>query len=320
MKLTWEQIKQVTVGAVHMEETAQGFRFYKCTKKQIDAWTARSKALGERAAGSTGIRLDFHTNSKHLRFRVAGGNKYELYVDGLMRAQYQLKDTHEASAVLTDPLGNDVDSVRVTLIFPSHDAGAILEWIELDDGATVVPHTFDCKMLFIGDSITQGWASMYDSLSYAYRVSRHFNADSVIQGIGGAYFHEDCFDHIDYDPDVVLVAYGTNDFGYYKTYEEFRGHVAAHLGLIAKEYAGKKIFVLTPIWRDKRDGKSMGTFEGCRAIIDQEAEALDLTVIDGLTLVPPMPEFFFDEYLHPNDNGFSIYAENLIIALEKHLK
>lgn len=319
MKLTLEQIKQVAVGAIRIEETAEGIRFYKCTQKQIDAWTAKSKTLGERAAGSTGVRLDFHTNSKNLRFRVASGNKYELYVDGLMRAQYLLKDTHEASAALTDPLGNDVDGARVTLIFPSHDAGAILEWIELDDGATVTPHEFDCKMLFIGDSITQGWASMYDSLSYAYRVSRHFNADSVIQGIGGAYFHEDCFDHIDYDPDVVLVAYGTNDFGHYKTYDEFRGHVAAHLALIAEEYAGKKIFVLSPIWRGKRDGKSMGTFEGCRAIVDQEAEALDLIHIDGLSLVPPMPEFFFDEYLHPNDNGFSLYAENLIMALEKYL-
>lgn len=320
MKLTTEQIKQITVGAVRIERQQDGIHFYKCTQKQIDAWTARNAQIGARAAGTTGVRLDFHTDSKHLRFRVASGNKYELYINGLMRAQYLLKDTHEASAELTDPLGHEEERVRVTLIFPSHDAGAVLEWLELDDGATVTPHAFDCRMLFIGDSITQGWAAMYDSLSYAYRVSRHFNADSVIQGIGSAYFHEDCFDHLDYDPDVVIVAYGTNDFGYYKTYEEFRGHVAAHLDLIAKEYAGKKIFVLTPIWRDKRDGKSMGTFEGCRAIVEQEAEALDLTVIDGLTLVPPMPEFFLDGYLHPNDNGFSLYAENLILAMEKYLK
>ena len=206
------------------------------------------------------------------------------------------------------------------MIFPSHDDGGVLEWIKLDDGATVTPHCYDCKMLFIGDSITQGWASRYDSLSYAWRVTRHFNADSVIQGIGGAYFHESCFDSINYAPDMVLIAYGTNDFGHFKTYDEFRGHVTAHLSLIAKEYADKKIFVLSPIWRDKRDGKSMGTFEGCRAIVEEEAEKLNLTHIDGLTLVPPIPEFFGDAYLHPNDEGFALYAENLIMALEKHLK
>jgi hypothetical protein len=64
----------------------------------------------------------------------------------------------------------------------------------------------------------------------------------------------------------------------------------------------------------------MGTFEGCRSIVAQEAEALNLIHIDGLDLVPPIPEFFGDGFLHPNDEGFSIFAENLIIQLEKHLK
>ena len=118
----------------------------------------------------------------------------------------------------------------------------------------------------------------------------------------------------------MLVAYGTNDFGHYKTYEELRTHASAHLSLIAEEYRGKKIFVLSPIWRDKRDGKSMGTFEDCRAIVAEEAERLGLIHIDGLRLVPPIPEFFGDEYLHPNDEGFAIYAENLIIALESYIK
>ena len=63
----------------------------------------------------------------------------------------------------------------------------------------------------------------------------------------------------------------------------------------------------------------MGTFENACAIVKEEAEALGLTVIDGLTLVPPMPEFFADEYLHPNDLGFGVYAENLIRALNQHL-
>jgi len=64
----------------------------------------------------------------------------------------------------------------------------------------------------------------------------------------------------------------------------------------------------------------MGTFEGCRAIIAEEAEKLDLIHIDGLKLIPPLSEFFGDCYVHPNDDGFSLYAENLIIELEKHLK
>lgn len=320
MKLTWEQINRITTGAISIEQQEDGIHFYKCTPKQIAAWQRRNKDLGFRAAGTTGVRLDFHTNSQSLAFAVSHGNKFELYIDNVLRKQFLLKEEKAASVTLCDALGNRREEYRVTLIFPSHDEGGVLEWLELDDGATVIPHTYDTKMLFIGDSITQGWASRYDSLSYAWRVTRHFNADSVIQGIGGAYFHEDCFDSIDFNPDVVLVAYGTNDFGYYKTYDDLRAHASAHLKLIAEEYAGKQIFVLSPIWRDKREGKSMGTFEECRAIVACEAERLGLTHIDGLSLVPPLPELFGDAYLHPNDEGFALYAENLIIALEQHLK
>ena len=319
MKLSPEQIKQITTGAIRIEQEADGLHFYKCTAKQINAWENKHKDLGMRAATTTGVCLDFHTNSQSLSFSVSQGNKFELYINNLLRGQYLMRDIQSVTIPLCDALGHPLDEYRVTLVFPSHDAG-VLTSLELDDGATFRPHTYDMKMLFIGDSITQGWASKYDSLSYAWRVTRHFNAYTVNQGIGGAFFHEDCFDHIDYHPDIVLVAYGTNDFGRYKTYEEFRAHTAAHLKLIADEYADAKIFVLSPIWRDKREGKSMGTFEGCRAIVEQEAEALDLIHIDGLDLVPPIPEFFGDAFLHPNDEGFSIYAENLIICLEKHLK
>lgn len=319
MILSPEQIKQITTGAIRIEQEADGIHFYKCTEKQINAWALKNKDLGMRAATTTGVCLDFHTNSQNLSFSVAQGNKFELYINNLLRGQYLMRELKSVTIPLCDALGHPLDEYRVTLVFPSHDAG-VLTSVELDDGATIRPHTYDMKMLFIGDSITQGWAAKYDSLSYAWRVTRHFNANVINQGIGGAYFHEDCFDRIDFEPNVVLVAYGTNDFGRYETYEEFRAHTAAHLKLIADEYTKSKIFVLSPIWRDKRDGKSMGTFEGCRAIVEQEAEALDLIHIDGLDLVPPIPEFFEDAFLHPNDDGFSIYAENLIIRLEQYLK
>ena len=59
MKLTTEQIKQITTGAIRIEEKADGIHFYKCTEKQIAAWTEKNKDLGFRAAGTTGICLDF---------------------------------------------------------------------------------------------------------------------------------------------------------------------------------------------------------------------------------------------------------------------
>ena len=319
MRLTFDQIKSVTVGSVRTEMKCDGIHFAKCTEKQEQAWLKKSETLYKNSKANTGVRLDFHTDSETVSFKVNGGVKYEIKIDGLTVAVYRPEAGDVISHKICDPLGHTGGEHRVTVVLPSHNAPAVIEYVEIDDGAHIKKHSFDCKMLFIGDSITQGWASSLDSYSYAYRVSDFFNAESVIQGIGGAYYNEDSFDSIAFDPDIVFVSYGTNDFGHYKTYEEFKEHCHAHLSLIAEEYNGKKIFVISPIWREHREGKAMGTFEGCRQIVIDEANSFGFVHIDGLTLVPPMPSLFQDEYLHPNDNGFSFYAENLIKTIKNRI-
>lgn len=319
MKLSFEQIKSVTNGALRVTEEADGFHFYRCTEKQIAAWRPLGEHLYNGSLTTTGVRLDFYTDTETLSFTASSGNKFEVHVNGLLREKILCDECRKngtiPSIALTDPLGHTLGEKRVTLWLPSHSRG-VLSCVELDDGATIRPYDgYGKKFLFIGDSITQGWDAAYDSLSYAHRVAAYYDASFVNQGIGGAFFHESCFDSIDFDPDVITVAYGTNDFGRYPTYDEMRKHTRAHLTLIANEYAGKQIFVLTPIWRNKREGKKMGTFENACAIVREEAERLGLTVIDGLTLVPPVPALFADAYLHPNDIGFGVYAENLIRAL-----
>ena len=312
MRLTFEQIKSVTVGSVKTWECDGGIHFAKCTDKQISVWKNKSQQLGTNSSTTTGVRFDFHTNSQNIAVRVLAGAKYEIKVDGLMRRQFTTESGDVISLELCDELGGRKDEYRVTVVLPSHGVPGAIEYVELDDGAYVKPHIFDMKLLFIGDSITQGWAAEHDSYSYAYRVSEFFNAESIMQGIGGAYFNADSFDRIDFDPDVVFMAYGTNDFSHFKTYEEMREHASAHMALVAEEYKGKKLFYISPIWRERREGKAMGSFEGCRQVLIECAEKQGFEHIDGLTLVPPCPELFQDEYLHPNDMGFSFYSENLI--------
>ena len=315
MKLTYDQICSITSGAVRTWQDTDGIHFCKCTQKQVDAWRALSTVLGERAEATTGICLDFHTNSKKITFDTASGKKYELDIDNVPRCKVDADSYRERgeaiSLELCDGLGYDIEGDRrVTLVFPSHDAPAVLRYVELDDGAYVKPHTYDCKLLFIGDSITQGWNARYDSLSYAWRTTRFFNADSVIHGVGGGYFHETIFDHIDFKPDAVIIALGTNDFGHYSTLDELREHAGKFLDLIKEEYSYAPVFVLSPIWREAQK-KPMGTFAQCRQVVIDEALRCGFNHIDGLGLCPPIPEFFADGNLHPDDLGFSIYAENL---------
>jgi lysophospholipase L1-like esterase len=219
---------------------------------------------------------------------------------------------------LCDSLGHKNAEHRVTLYLPSHRIGSI-GLVGLDDGSYAKRHSFSVRFLMIGDSITQGWNSKYDSLSYANRVSRFFNAESIVQGRGGSIYKEETFEKLpDFDPDVVTVAYGVNDFHHYKTLDEMRTHVRAYHDKLKEAYGDKKVMIISPIWFKNREGKLMGRYEDCRALIAAEAEAHGFIHIDGLSFVPPLDEFFTDG-LHPNDLGFSLYTENLIREMQKYL-
>ena len=104
MKLTFEEIKSITVGAVNMREEENGIHFYKCTDKQNEAWDKLSETLGLRARTTTGVRLDFVTTSQKLTMKATGG-KFEIYVDDLLRTQHVLNGfteiTEEFSLLIT---------------------------------------------------------------------------------------------------------------------------------------------------------------------------------------------------------------------------
>jgi len=155
MKLSFDSIKKITVGAVQIWEESNGVHFCKCTKKQLDAWYALDPVLGRNASATTGIRIDFHTNSSAFAFTAPIGNKFEIYINDVLKYVIREKDMNDRSFKINLEK-SDLDENRITLILPSHDDAAVISSIELDDGASITPHCFDCKMLFIGDSITQG--------------------------------------------------------------------------------------------------------------------------------------------------------------------
>lgn len=317
MILNFEQIKSITRGAVKIWQDNGAMHFAKCTDKQVDAWYKYgSEVLGTRARTTTGVRLDFYTNSKTFSFKTATGEKFELLIDGILRERYVRGENPciEKSVKLTDSLGKEKDEVRVTLVFPSHSIGS-LEYVEIDDGAHLKNPEYKTKLLFIGDSITQGHNSKYDSMSYAWRVTDFFDADAVINGIGGAFYMPESFDTSEFDPDTVIIAYGTND-ACRSDYDTMKEKTTGFLGLVKEAYGDKRVVVISPIWRAKNDGCVMGEdFENKRSMIETEAKSRGFYVINGLKLVPPIPDFYADTYLHPNDLGFGVYAENLIKEL-----
>lgn len=318
MKLSLEQMRQITVGALTVWEEDGVFRFAKCTPKQVEAWYRIETVLGDRAKSTTGIRLDFHTDSSFFAFTTANKVNYECYVDNVLTKAFFEKDFADGMSKRIELDGREH---RIAFYLPSHSVGRLVS-VELEDGASIVPHKFDCKILFVGDSITHGWESTWDSLSYANHVSRFFNAESVNQGVGGGIFHVTTFDEeMAFDPDMVIVAYGTNDWHFYKTLEQGREQCRRYLDLLTEKYGGKMLFGISPIWRadNGNDDAQMGSFRECADYVKEEILGHGMNLIDGETLTPHLPDFYSDEFLHPDTKGFGIYALNLIEQMQRHL-
>lgn len=313
--LTTEQIKKILFGAAEEIEEDGVITAHKCTAPIREAWQRLSPAMGVRSLAATGVRLDFETDAKELLFSLSG-RAFDCLVDGLLHSRSEetaAGDPKDFSVTL------DGNPHRITLIFPSHSDSPShvgkLHGVALSDGATVTPHRYDEKFLFIGDSITQGWNSGIDSLSYAWRTSLFFNADCIIHGVGGGRFDPSIFEAPKgFDPDRVFIAFGTNDFSHLKTMDEMHKCTVGFLDRLFDAYPDKKIYGITPIYRSDKSESAVGTFDECIAMIREEYEKRNITVIDGLKLVPHLDEFYADP-VHPNALGFSVYAENLIKEL-----
>ena len=309
-KLCFKEIKPLIFGAAVIKDCGDdGIELYKCTEKQIEAWDKfENKFYVGGAKAPTGIMADMHTNSDRVVFSV-WGDSFEILIDG----QYSGRYTSDGKVPFDITVEPGVGEHRVTLEMPSHGKGKLMG-VAVDDNADVRPHKYRTKMMFLGDSITQGWNSGVDCLAYAHRVADFFNAERLINGIGGTFFYPESFDTPDFDPDTVIVAYGTNDFMAVKDIPKFKNDLNEYLGAVANAYKTKELVLILPIHRFDYDKTETWSEADCRTTIKNTAEQFGFKIVDGYTLVPKDRMFYADD-VHPNALGFGMYAQNLIKQL-----
>ena len=317
MILTTEQLRSIAFGTVDIREEADGIRFMKCTDKQIEQSMKYSPDHGNLSGSASGARLDFYTDSTYLAFDAVGDGRYEVMINNLFFKQLEIKHYHERGEKmeLTLPEGEK----RVTLLFPNWGKGAWLRYLELSDGACFRPHKYDRKFYFFGDSITQGYNGEYNFVTFTHSLSRRYNADILVNGVGGWFFNPDYVDTVPFDPEVVFLACGTNDWVRSDSPETMRKMTAGCMDGLRALFPKATFFVISPLWRKDLDDRRMGSFETARNIVKEEALARGFNLIDGYDLVPHDPAFFGDARLHPNSLGFMVYSERLIAHLDKHL-
>ena len=149
--LTKETIRGITVGAARIWEEQGCLCFSKTTAGQKAAWVEYAPRLEERVRTTTGVRLDFITDSPFLRVVTAGGRKFEVLVDGLLTEQFFPTPENPAFEAKI----GDGGERRVTVVFPSHSTGKIAS-VSVADGASVRPVTFKRKFLFDNSGLERG--------------------------------------------------------------------------------------------------------------------------------------------------------------------
>lgn len=181
---------------------------------------------------------------------------------------------------------------RVRIIFPWSVASALVA-LELDRDATIVTVAKERTMLMFGDSITQGYDAMAPEHAYAVQIADFMNAETRNKGIGGEQFRANLAlldDEV--EPDVITVAYGTNDWAH-STKDVFEQSCKEFYTNLRNTYPEAKIVALTPIWRaDIQDEKQIGEpLSYIAQYIKKVSEHVsDMMVIDCMDFVPHNPQ------------------------------
>lgn len=329
MNLNLSQIRDITTGAVRIEEIDNNIHFYRFTKQQEKLYENRNAAFYQRTFATSGIQLRFRTDSQTIFLSVdtaiGSGRRYfsfEVFVNGEKIGNLRNFSEEERSGDYTKsifPLGNfskkfclGTGEKEVCIYFP-WSVKATLKELIIDDGSFIKPVKPSKKMLCFGDSITQGYDILYPYNKYITRLADMLDAEEYNKAIAAETFFPDlAASKDDFEPDYITVAYGTNDWNKC-TKEEFTNNCKEFLCNLSNNYPNTNIFVITPIWRkDMNESRPFGDFKSVGQIIqEQAAEFGNILVIQGFEFIPQDENLFADLRLHPNDNGAEYYFENL---------
>lgn len=336
-KIPFETLQRLAFG-VSYTKIADGLLYFSRFSENERNNVQPNEYYETKILSTAGVRLEFITDSRTLELETAAQTKtrqnrmfyaFDIVCDGKLIGQiknfieppiYPYGDYpfDDQKGVFTLPAG----SKRVCIYFPFTVTGKIRS-LSLDDGAALRPVAKKTKLLQYGDSITQGYDALCPSCSYASRIAARLDADAVNKGIGGSLFLPELVkDKTDFQPDLITVAYGTNDWNAAGNFDDFKRRCNAFFARLAAHYPETPIAAISPIWRaDCKESRALGPFDTVAKNIRETADKYEnIFFIDGFNFVPHETKYFRDAYLHPNDEGFSFYADALIKQLEKILK
>lgn len=313
MKISNKSLQKYVYG-VYQTKIEKGYLgFYHYDDKQMDYLLNRDASFWyPRSKFSSSVTLEFKTKSTFISFdykivEVGSYDSVDVYVNSF---PYQV--------VKADGLGNKgtlsfslpEGDKKVTVYFPI-DLNLQIKNFVTEQPLRKIKKSH--KVLWLGDSITQGYGTFLTGETYVNVANRALNYDILNQGIGGYIFDSKILTKMDgYTPDKIIVSFGTN---HYKA-DDFLGQVSAYFKQLNAIYKDIKTLVITPIFRCD-DGSDLEKLKWAGKEIERICSAYsNVAVVNGFTLVPNVAQYFFDG-LHPNALGANYYGKNLVEFIKK---
>lgn len=326
MKLTFEEIKATANGYARIEHNELGLEFHRFSREQ-ESFFYKTHPLycgesffngyfGRNCRTSAGITLDFVCDAKAIRIdfgqvEYPNGSKvqlFDLYVDREFAGSYPTDEK-----VLYQASGKEQ---RFTLYFP-YFAFPVISSVELIDATVFLPIKKPVDILFLGDSITHGGNAVHPSNTYVMRVARNLDIGILNQGNSGFVYDAGSVDKV-CDPKIVVTAYGINDYGR-KSIELLEGQAIDFLKAVRSAYKDAKILSVLPLWT-AWDGDDPNFRLAERTCLKSIYEEYSDYIVDGHKMIPHDKKYFEDGLVHPNDEGFEFYGNNLTEELKKALE
>ena len=330
MELTFDQIASAACGAVRAKEKEDGLHLYRFTEEQ-NAFYREKRDLGYNAnvQATAGMKLRFRTDSPTLKLELTtskvGSRQYfaaDVFANGTFVGSLQNYDEAEILRKYVKeeyPLG-DVEGTfdlgegeKEVSVYLPWSVRTVVRSVELADGASFLPVRPEKKLLWLGDSISQGFDALHPSRRMNAQLADWLGMEEVNKAIGGEVFQPDLAAAKDaFTPALIVAAYGSNDWRK-RELEQFHRTCRGFFENLREAYPGVPIVAVTPIWRKICYRiYECGPFRGIDAYIKEVAASLPgITVIDAYDFVPHDSDYFGDLTLHPNGAGFDRYFENL---------
>lgn len=312
MILSNEQLKKIYCGAYSFVETDDGYlQSFQYNKEQMDYFAKTFDFFYDRCMASSAKTLEFITEATKISFDfkiiwTGSQDSFELCVDGLITDIAYVKDMKEEgniSFLLEEGKKN-------VIIYLPADATVLIKNFEVNMDVLAVEKAE--KVLWLGDSITQGFGPLRSAQTYVSVANRILGYDIINQGIGGYVYDKKSLIRMEgYKPDKIIVALGTNQYG-----TESMQDIEEYYEVLTEIYKDIPILCVTPLWRGDNEEGIPTLINFCSKLKNIVKKYESVTVVDGFKLVPHLPEYFLDN-LHPNQLGAEVYGRNLVRAIEE---